>query len=160
MLGVEEISEQGQDFLRRAIELAWEAKRSGNPPFGSLLVDANGTVLAEMSNTTVSDQNLSAHPELKLAVWAGRHLSSEQARATTMYTSAENCAMCSGAFAIAGLGKLVFALSGDQLREARGTGNLRSSVAISSRSVLEQANYPITIVGPALPDEGRAVHLP
>ncbi|MFE1499860.1 nucleoside deaminase, partial [Streptomyces albidoflavus] len=39
-------------LLRRAIDLAAEARESGNPPFGSLLAGPDGTVLAEERNTT------------------------------------------------------------------------------------------------------------
>ena len=61
-------------FLRRAIELAGEARASGNPPFGSLLVADDGTVLAEERNTSLADDDITAHPELKLARWAAREL--------------------------------------------------------------------------------------
>ena len=151
-----EPSDEDLTYLRRAVALAGEAKRSGNPPFGSLLV-SDGRVLAEATNTTLADDDVSAHPELKLAVWAARSLDPEQARATTLYTSTENCAMCSGAFVIAGLGRLVFAISGEQLRELRGPTASRSP-RMSARAVLEAAAYPIVVTGPALVEEGLAVH--
>ena len=153
------MNELGDDdlaFLRRAVELAGEASLSGNPPFGSLIVNG-GRVLAEATNTTLTDDDVSAHPELKLAVWAARSLDPEQARATTLYTSTENCAMCAGAFVIAGLGRLVFAISGDQLRELRGPSASRSP-RLLARTVLEAASYPIVVTGPALVEEGLAVH--
>jgi tRNA(Arg) A34 adenosine deaminase TadA len=159
MPGVPPASDIDRKFLRRAIALAGEAKSSGNPPFGSLLVDSGGNVLVELTNTTASDNDLSAHPELKAAVWAARNLTPEQALTTTLYTSSENCAMCSGAFVLAGLGKLVFSVSGEQLREIRGTAYSRPTTAASSRSIFEQANYPITVIGPEISDEGRVVHL-
>lgn len=151
------LSERDHELLRRAIELAWQARRDGDKPFGTLLADGEGTILAEAVNTETTDDDISAHPELKLAVWAARNLTPAQAQATTMFTSTENCAMCSGAFAFAGLGRLVFALSGEQLREVRGATGLPSP-GTSSRTVLGDANYPITVVGPALADEGRVVH--
>lgn len=151
-----ELDDADLAFLRRAVELAGEAKRSGNPPFGSLLV-SGGEVLAEATNTTLTDDDVSAHPELKLAVWAARSLSPEQARVTTLYTSTENCAMCSGAFVIAGLGRLVFAISGAQLRELRGPTASRSP-RMAAREVLDAAAYPIVVTGPGLVEEGLAVH--
>lgn len=54
-------------LLRRAIELATAARESGNPPFGSLLAGPDGAVLAEDRNTSVTDRDITAHPELKLA---------------------------------------------------------------------------------------------
>ena len=101
---------EAEGFLRRAIELAAAAREAGNPPFGSLLVGPDGTVLAEDQNTTITERDISFHPELKLAVWAARELSPEVAAGTTMYTSCQPCPMCTGALARSGLGKVVFAL--------------------------------------------------
>ncbi|MDF2712131.1 MAG: cytosine/adenosine deaminase [Nonomuraea muscovyensis] len=102
-------------FLRRAIELATEARAAGNPPFGSLLVGADGAVLAEDRNTTIADDDITAHPELKLARWAARELAPDAAAATTMYTSCQPCGMCAGAIERSFLGRVVFALSNEQL---------------------------------------------
>lgn len=102
-------------FLRRAIELAARARATGDAPYGSLLVGPDGTVLAEAHNTVTSDRDVSAHPELKMARWAARELDPATAAATTMYTSCEPCRMCAGAIERSGLGRVVFALSGDQL---------------------------------------------
>lgn len=84
-------------FLRRAIELAAEARAGGNPPFGSLLAGPDGGILAEERNTSVTDADITAHPELKLARWAARELDRATAAATTMYTSCRPCGMCAGA---------------------------------------------------------------
>lgn len=102
-------------LLRRAIALAAEARRAGNPPFGSLLAGPDGAVLAEERNTSLTDDDITAHPELKLARWAAQHLDPRTAAATTMYTSCEPCGMCAGAIARSGLGRVVFALSTEQL---------------------------------------------
>ncbi|MFI5611432.1 nucleoside deaminase [Amycolatopsis sp. NPDC051903] len=102
-------------LLRRAIELAATGRASGNPPFGSLLATADGRVLVEEWNTTITDRDISAHPELKLARWAARELTPEQAATTTMYTSCQPCGMCTGAIERSGLGMVVYALSTEQL---------------------------------------------
>ena len=102
-------------LLRRAIELSAEALASGNPPFGSLLAGPDGVVLAEERNTSVTDSDITAHPELKLARWAAASLDLETAGATTMYTSCQPCGMCTGAIDRSGIGRVVYALSGEQL---------------------------------------------
>ena len=107
--------EADEHNFRRAIELAAAARAAGDMPFGSLLLGPAGEVLAEDRNTVHSDRDITAHPELKLARWAGRELTAEVARDTTMYTSCEPCPMCRGAIARSGLGRVVFALSGEQL---------------------------------------------
>jgi tRNA(Arg) A34 adenosine deaminase TadA len=132
---------EDEKFLLRAIELAAEAVAGGDAPFGSLLVGPDGTVLAEEHNTVLSEGDISAHPELKLARWAARELPADTAASTTMYTSCQPCGMCSAAIDRAGLGLVVFALSNDQLSGLRPAGGFP----------------PVPQEGPALFDEVRAV---
>jgi tRNA(Arg) A34 adenosine deaminase TadA len=42
----------------------------------------------------LSDADISAHPELKLARWAARELEPATAATTTVYTSCQPCGMC------------------------------------------------------------------
>ncbi|RAS67123.1 tRNA(Arg) A34 adenosine deaminase TadA [Lentzea atacamensis] len=111
-----------EEHLRRAIALAAEARAGGNPPFGSLLVGPDGAVLAEERNSSLTDNDITAHPELKLARWAARSLDPEAAAGTTMYTSCEPSGMCAGALARSGIGQVVFALSGSQLNGLKTSG--------------------------------------
>lgn len=128
-------------LLRRAIALAAQARAAGNPPFGSLLSGPDGTVLAEEHNTTLTDQDITAHPELKLARWAARELDTATAAGTTMYTSCLPCGMCEAVIQRAGLRRVVFALSDEQLEDIRPGSGLP----------------PVPQDGPALLDEVRAV---
>ncbi|MEU9089809.1 nucleoside deaminase [Streptomyces sp. NPDC048428] len=124
-------------LLRRAIILAAEARESGNPPFGSLLAATDGTVLAEDRNTTLTDRDITAHPELKLARWAARELDAATAAATTMYTSCEPCSMCEAVIQQAGLRRVVYALSGEQLLDIR-PGSSRPHVPQEGPALLEE----------------------
>jgi len=135
------VSNAEEDFLRRAIALAAAARESGNPPFGSILVGADGSIVAEDNNTSITDNDISAHPELKLAKWAARELSPEDAAKTTMYTSCQPCGMCTGAIERSGLGRVVYALSGEQLNGLKPGGGFA----------------PVVQEGPSLYDEASAV---
>jgi tRNA(Arg) A34 adenosine deaminase TadA len=140
------MNESDERHLRRAIELAGAARQAGDMPFGSLLVGPTGEVLAEDRNTVLSDRDVTAHPELKLARWAGRELAAEVARGTTMYTSCEPCPMCRGAIARSGLGRIVFALSGAQLDALRppGVGGPDAAeVRYEGPALLEEARVPV-----------------
>ena len=127
-------------FLRRAIELALTARAGGEAPFGSLLVGPAGDVLAEEHNTVLSDRDISAHPELKLARWAARELEPATAARTTLYTSCQPCGMCTGALERSGVGRVVFALSNEELARLKPSGGFP----------------PVPTVGPALLDDARA----
>ncbi|MEV4095363.1 nucleoside deaminase [Streptosporangium saharense] len=136
------MTDNKERLLRRAIELAAEARAGGNPPFGSLLADAQGHVLAEERNTTLTDADISAHPELKLARWAARELDPATAAATTMYTSCQPCPMCAGAIQRSGLGRVVFALSGEQLVALKPGGDF-PEVPQEGPALYEEARVPV-----------------
>ena len=128
--------------LLRAIELAAEARAAGNPPFGSLLVGPDGAVLAEERNTSVTDDDITAHPELKLARWAAQSLAPEVAAGTTMFTSCQPCGMCAGAIERSGLGRVVFALSTEQLNALKPGGGF-APVPQEGPALLEEASAPV-----------------
>lgn len=130
------------EHLRRAIALAAEARAAGNPPFGSLLAGPDGSVLVEERNTTLTDDDISAHPELKVARWAARNLDQATAAGTTMYTSCEPCGMCAGALARSGIGQVVFALSGEQLGGLRTAGDF-PAVPTDGPHLYEEAKIPV-----------------
>ena len=130
-------------LLRRAIELSAEALAGGNPPFGSLLAGPDGAVLAEERNTSVTDSDITAHPELKLARWAAASLDREAAAGTTMYTSCQPCGMCSGAIARSGLGRVVYALSSEQLGSLGATSPDARPVVLDGPALFEEARVPV-----------------
>lgn len=150
------IDDQDAAMLRRAIELSARAREAGDHPFGSLLVTADGRVQAEAVNTVVTGNDISAHPELKLAVWAAGHLSEEEIAATTMYTSCEPCVMCSGGMVSSGLSRLVYALSGAQAHALR-TGDAPAEW-IAAGEVFERAGRSLHAAGPALHAEAARTH--
>jgi tRNA(Arg) A34 adenosine deaminase TadA len=136
------VTPEAEEFLRRAIALSATARESGNPPFGSLLVGPDGTVIAEDHNTSITDNDISAHPELKLAKWAARELDADAAAGTTMYTSCQPCGMCTGAIERSGLGRVVYALSGDQLNGLKPGGGF-AAVPQEGPALYDEARVPV-----------------
>jgi tRNA(Arg) A34 adenosine deaminase TadA len=108
------ITPADETLLRRAIAIAANAITLGDAPYGSLLAGADGVILIEAHNTVRRDNDISSHPELKLARWAARELPAEDAARTTMYTSCQPCEMCSGGIVRSGLGRVVYALATEQ----------------------------------------------
>lgn len=131
-----------EEHLRRAIALAAEARAGGNPPFGSLLVGPDGSILAEDHNTSLTDNDITAHPELKLARWAAQHLDKDTAAGTTMYTSCQPCGMCQGALARSGIGNVVFALSTEQLNGLKTSGDF-PAVPVDGPHLYDEAKTPV-----------------
>jgi len=100
--------------LRRCVELAAQALEQGDEPFGSVLVGADGTVLAEDHNRVASGDR-TRHPEFELARWAATNMSPAERAVATVYTSGEHCPMCAAAHGWVGLGRIVYASSSEQL---------------------------------------------
>jgi tRNA(Arg) A34 adenosine deaminase TadA len=140
------LTDADERHLRRAIALAGEAREAGDMPFGSILVGPDGDVLAEDRNTVITGRDITGHPELKLARWAARELDADTARRTTMYTSCQPCPMCAGAISRSGLGRVVFALSGEQLDGLRPAGVQApdaADVAYEGPALFEEARVPV-----------------
>ncbi len=101
--------------LRRCVELAAEAGAAWDFPFGSVLVAADGRVLAEDRNREVSTGDPTRHPEFDLARWAAANVPPAERAAATVFTSGEHCPMCSAAHAWVGLGRIVYVSSTEQM---------------------------------------------
>ena len=129
-------------FLRRAIHLAATAITTGDDPYGSLLVGPLGKILIEAHNTVRRDNDITAHPELKLARWAARELDPDTVARSTMYTSCQPCGMCGGAIDRSGLGRVVYALSTEQWAELN-PGFEWPSVPSDGPALFDEARIPI-----------------
>lgn len=141
-----------EDYIRDAISLSRSAVDNGNTPFGSLLV-LDGEVIRESENTTLTDDDISAHPEFKLARWAARELDADERARTTMYTSTEPCPMCASAIVYAGLGRVVFSVRGSTLAE-----HTDGVIQIPCAEVIDRGGGDTHVSGPVLEAEGMAVH--
>lgn len=108
------VNDSEMQYLRRCVELATEALKSGDEPFGSVLVAADGEVLFEDRNRVASGDQ-TRHPEFEIARWAAVNLTPEARAATTVYTSGEHCPMCAAAHGWVGLGRIVYVSSSKQL---------------------------------------------
>ena len=143
------VSENDLVHLRRCVDLAREALDDGDEPFGSVLVDEAGVVLFEDRNR-VKDGDQTRHPEFEIAKWAASNVSPDQRASSTVYTSGEHCAMCSAAHAWVGLGRIVYAVSTEQL-----VGWLREW-GVGPGPV---APLPIRVVAPAVVVDGPVPQL-
>ena len=144
-------------YLHRCVELAAEAVDAGDQPFGSILVSAAGKVLFEDRNRT-GGGDATRHPEFAIARWAVEHLSPDDRRSATVYTSGEHCAMCAAAHGLAGMGRIVFATSTAQLSEWMDELGRPSSGIAPLRITDVVPNAQVEGPVAALTDEVRALH--
>ena len=139
-------------FVRQTIELARQARAAGNHPFGALLT-IDGAVVLTARNTVHTKNDPTAHAETNLVADAIRALTPAQIARGVLYTSCEPCAMCVGKMYWAGLRTIVYALPAEELARLAG-----GSLLVPCRDLFARAKDAVTVVGPLLVDEARAVH--
>ena len=151
-----EITADDLAHLERAITLAWDARNGGDHPFGSLLVTPEGRVL-EGLNSVVTGSDPTGHAETNLVRLAGG-LDLATRAGSVLYTSTEPCAMCAGAIYWAGIGRVVFALSSEQLSTMVDEEEGVPPLQLSSREVFARGGRPIVVDGPAPLPRATEVH--
>ena len=133
-------------YIDRAIELAYQAKENGDNPFGFILVDEDGNILMEDENTQVTQNDITGHPELKIAKRAAAKYDKEFLKKCSMYNSAEPCTMCTGAIYWSGIGRIVFGIGKDRLNELKIDGE--GSINYSIHQLLGNSGKEFEIIGP------------
>jgi len=142
-----------EQFIKQAISLALRARDEGNHPFGALLV-LDGEVVLTAMNSVNTDRDPTGHAETNLVARAVRELLPDQIRRASLYTSCEPCAMCVGKMYWAGIRSVVYALAAEDLAVLAGPDFL-----VPCRELFSRATDPVTVIGPILSDEARAVHV-
>lgn len=146
-------------LLRRAIQIGHEACQSGRHPFGALVADANGAIIAERGNNSLPpDGDPTQHAELAAAAAAYRALGPDAMAGTTLYTSAEPCAMCTGGAYWTGIDRIVYALGEEHLLALTGDDPENPTFSLPCRDVIARGQRTIDVIGPLLEDEAATDH--
>ena len=132
--------------MRQAIEASREAVAEGNMPFGATLVSPEGSLLWTARNNQITRGDCTGHAELVLVREATAKLGGDALRGGTVYASGEPCAMCSGAMFWAGIRRVVFAASQQDIIDALGGEQL----PIRSAQVYAGASPAVQVDGPLL----------
>ena len=147
----ESLADDDIKMLRKAINHARQARKSGNGPFGAVLALPGGDILAECENEVWRTGDKTLHAELNLISRATRQYGRETIEKTTLYASTEPCGMCAGAIYWAGIKRVIFGCSIPRQIELSGRAlGIRIYDVLSDQSDIE-------IIGPVLEDEAEAV---
>ena len=98
------------EYIRSSYNLADEAAREGNHPFGALAVE-NGQIIATAKNSVVLECDNTRHAELNLVSYLSRNFSRDYIQKLTLYCSTEPCTMCAGALFWVGCRHIVYGCS-------------------------------------------------
>jgi tRNA(Arg) A34 adenosine deaminase TadA len=107
------MTEQDNQFMKRAIQLAMNgvAANAGGP-FGAVVVK-DGRIIGEGNNQVTSTNDPTAHAEIIAIREACKAIGSFQLDGCSVYTSCEPCPMCLGAIYWARPEKVFFACTRD-----------------------------------------------
>lgn len=149
--------EHDADHLRRAIALAREARERGDAPFGAVLIGEGGRILAKGRNTVNTERDVTGHAETNLIRKACRRHDADTLASSTLYASAEPCAMCSGALFWAGVERVVYGLGADRIYEMFPPDEVQPVMRLRCRDVLAAGTRQTEVIGPMLEEEAGQV---
>ncbi|MBP2602844.1 nucleoside deaminase [Acinetobacter calcoaceticus] len=102
--------EKNEQFLRKAIELAYNNIEKGGRPFGAVVVK-NGESIASGVNQILTTNDPTAHAELLAIRAASQVLGSANLEGCSVYASGHPCPMCMAAMRLAGIKSVSYAYS-------------------------------------------------
>lgn len=92
-----------ENLIRRAMDEAEKGIKKSNSPFGAVLTDKNGNIVATAYNTTKTDFDPTAHAEINLFRKAGKKFKTRNLKEYRLFSNAESCSMCMSAAIKAGI---------------------------------------------------------
>lgn len=149
-------TEEDRAFMKRATDLAAEALKAGNSPFGAVLV-VDGKIVAEARNEVAVTRDPTRHAELNLISKSATTLDRETLAKATLYASTEPCAMCCGAMILAGIPKVVYGVTEAKFRVYFNEPPTKK-IPLTSREILSRSNPNIEVRGPLMEKEGLLLH--
>jgi tRNA(Arg) A34 adenosine deaminase TadA len=153
------LSAADRAHLFEAIRLSAVSRAEGRHPFAALVVGGDGAVVASAGNNSLPPEgDPTQHAELRAVAAAARVLTPEEMNRATMFTSAEPCAMCSGAVYWTGVSRVVYALSEHRLLALTGDHPENPTFSLPCREVFARGQREIEVVGPLLEDEAATAH--
>ena len=134
-------------FMRIAIEESLK----GDWPYGAVIVK-DGVIVAQGFNTANRDRDTTAHAEVNVIRAAIKAFPDLSLKGCTLYSSSESCPMCTGAEIWAGLSRVVYGASIQQLIDVG-----QPQINTSSAALIKTAFINIELTGGVLAAEALQV---
>lgn len=137
-----------ETYLTRCIELSQQARDHGNTPFGALLVNQHGEIILEQENIEITEKVCTGHAETTLVQRASHLYSKEELASCVLYTTAEPCAMCTGAIYWSNVGTIVYGMTEKRLLTLTGDDDQNPTFDLPCREVLARGQKEVMVIGP------------
>jgi len=130
--------------MQAAYAQALLAYDAGEVPVGAVVLDAQGQVIAQGHNRTITDQDPTAHAEMVALRAAARAVGNYRLPGCSLYVTLEPCVMCVGAMLHARLHAIVYGAHDPKTGACGGLLDLVTNRAL---------NHHTQVVGGVLADD-------
>lgn len=127
-------------YLKMCVEIARKGiDSSEGGPFGSVIVNKNGKVLACTHNTVLKNNNPTQHAEINAISEASKHIEKlEDLKQCTLYCNAQPCLMCMSAIIWAEIGTVVFSTT---IQDTEKIGFAKEDILELIKKFTKSSNY-------------------
>ena len=140
-------TDPGLQFMRMALEKAWDGVKKGQSPFAACLVKSDRVICCE-HNVVWAETDSTMHAEVHAIRVAEKLLGTIDLSGCTIFSTPEPCPMCFSAIHWARIDRIVF---GNSISDAHRLGF--SELPISNQSMKQMGRSPVQIVGGILREE-------
>lgn len=105
---LERSRERDERWMRRALQLAEQARDEGEVPVGAVIAGADEREVAAGYNAPIGGHDATAHAEIVALRAAGARRANYRLPGLTLYVTLEPCMMCAGAILHARLARVVY----------------------------------------------------
>ena len=128
-------------YMHRALDQARAGLAAGEVPVGAVVVDAGGEVIGTGFNAPITEQDPSAHAEIRALRAAAAQLGNYRLDGCTLFVPLEPCLMCTGAIIHARIARLVY-----------GAAEPRTGMVESKANLIDQPwhNHRVEVEGGVL----------
>jgi tRNA(adenine34) deaminase len=141
---------QDERFMRRALDLAREARAAAEIPVGAVVV-IDDREAGRGRNATISSTDPTAHAEIVALRDAAARIGNHRLIEATLYCTVEPCLMCLGAMLQARIRRLVYGATDPKVGAVARLAELREAGA--------RFNHRFEIVGDVLAEESSELLL-
>ncbi len=112
-----------EEYMRQALELAWEAAAAGEVPVGCVIVQ-KGRVVGRGRNRREENQRTASHAEMEAIAQANDALGTWRLDDCALYVTLEPCPMCAGAIINARIPRVYYGARDSAMGACGGVLNL------------------------------------
>lgn len=96
-----------EKYMQIAIKEARLGRKRGEPPFGGIMIDKNGHIIARSHDTVVKNHDMTCHSEINLVKIASKKIGPDLSGCTVICTC-EPCPLCFAALWLSRVSTIVF----------------------------------------------------